>query len=237
MIPLGPLDLPPLLWSEAAEASARGHALARAAEGCEAGMVTACSDGDLLEAALVLAPEVPLAEAAAMLPLCAVGLQNALGALAPPEVAVHLDWSGAVRLNGGICGGLNLTASTADPNVEPDWLVVGLHLDLRPQTDAPGLTPERTTLWAEGCGDIAPADLVSAWARHTLWWITRWEDPEGARALHTEWAGLTHGSGDPLSVSGQTGTYLGVDERFGLLLKQGPDTRLIPLTDLLEDAP
>ncbi|MDP2738655.1 MAG: P-loop NTPase [Pseudorhodobacter sp.] len=37
--------------------------------------------------------------------VCAVGAQNALGALAPPESAVHLDWTGGIRLNGGHCGG------------------------------------------------------------------------------------------------------------------------------------
>ena len=30
------------------------------------------------------------------------------------------------------------------------------------------------------------------------------------------------------------GIFVGIDERFGLLLRQGADTRLVPLSDLLE---
>ena len=62
----------------------------------------------------------------AALPACAVGFQNALGALAPPEVAVHLDWAGGVRVNGAHCGRLRAAADTRDPLAVPGWLVVGL---------------------------------------------------------------------------------------------------------------
>ena len=30
------------------------------------------------------------------------------------------------------------------------------------------------------------------------------------------------------------GTFVGIDERFGLLLREGDATRLVPLSDLLE---
>ncbi|WP_102107045.1 biotin/lipoate--protein ligase family protein [Oceaniglobus roseus] len=207
-----------------------------AAEGCEAGLIAHALAPDRLRAALVLAPEVPLGKAMVALPVCGIGIQNALGVLAPPEVAVHLGWEGAVRLNGGICGALRVIAPHRDPLAEVDWLAIGLTLDLWPESDEGGETPERTALAAEGCGDIDPVTLLEAWARHSLVWLNTWE-AEGNAPLHREWTGFAHGLGGDIAVLGRTGRFTGVDEDFGLLLKQGETTRLLPLTDLLEDAP
>ena len=78
---------PPLLTGAQAE-DPFAQACAEARQGCDAGLVLYNLGPSVLQAAIVFAPEVPLAQAMAMLPLCAVGFQNALGALAPPEVAV-----------------------------------------------------------------------------------------------------------------------------------------------------
>jgi len=64
-------------------------------------------------------------------------------------------------------------------------------------------------------------------------WITRWED-EGNRPLHAEWRGLAHGMGEQTSCFGLSGTFLGVDEDFGMLLRDDTTTHLVPLTRLLE---
>ncbi|WGW05546.1 biotin/lipoate--protein ligase family protein [Tropicibacter oceani] len=205
----------------------------RATQGVDAGLVLYRLDATSLEAALVFAPEVPLARAMAMLPLCGVGFQNALGALAPPEVAVHLEWNGAIRVNGARCGQLRVMASDPDPQAVPDWLVVALSVTLLPKGDAPGLTPDETSLFAEGCADVAPPRLLEAWARHTLNWITRWE-VEGAQALHAEWRGLAHGMGEEITQGDHSGTFLGVDEDFGILIRAKDTTQLIPLTTQLE---
>ena len=209
-------------------------ACAKAALGCEAGLIVYNLGANNLRAALVFAPEVPLEEAMAMLPLCGVGLQNALGALAPPEVAVHLEWAGGILVNGAACGRFHAMASTTVPTEVPDWLVVGFTLPLWPEGDDPGATPDQTALYAEGCADVAAPDLVEAWARHTLNWITRWED-EGVQPLHAEWRGLAHGIGEQVTQNGLTGTFLGIDDRFGMLLRDDTTTGLIPLSSLLEE--
>ena len=229
-----PLTFPPLMWGEPANDTALEHAARRAALSCDAGLVAYILGPERAEAALVFAPEVPLAQAMAMLPLCGVGFQNALGALAPPEVAVHLEWDGGIRINGASCGTFGVLSSTTDPATIPDWLVVGWRLPLFPNTPDMGATPDRTTLYAEGCADVAPPTLVEAWARHTLNWITRWED-EGVRPLHAEWRGLGHGIGEPAASGDLSGTFLGVDEDFGMLLRDDTTTHLIPLTALLEE--
>nr|WP_245758700.1 biotin/lipoate--protein ligase family protein [Tropicimonas isoalkanivorans] len=227
------LAIPPLMWAEAAPDDAFDHAVRRAQAGCDAGLVAHNLTAAQMQAALVLAPDVPLSKAVAMLPLCGVGLQSALGALAPPEVAVELDWNGGIRVNGGLCGGFRIRASTPEPDAVPDWLVVGFTLTLLPETDSPGDTPERTALYAEGCGDVAAPMLLEAWSRHTLNWIARWED-DGPAPLHAEWSGLAHGIGETVDVGAVRGTFLGIDEDFGMLLRDADTTHLIPLTRLLE---
>ncbi|EBA13961.1 hypothetical protein RCCS2_08729 [Roseobacter sp. CCS2] len=213
------------------------EAARQATLGCDAGLVTYVSRPDMVEAALVFAPEVPLGKAMAMLPLCGVGFQNALGALGPPEVAAHLEWHGGIRVNAASCGALKVTAATTDPDEVPDWLIVGLTMPLMAGTEDMGHTPDRTVLYAEGCADVAPSDLIEAWARHTLHWISRWE-ADGPRTLHTDWRGLCHGIGEETGVSDLTGTFVGVDEDFGMLLRDADDTtHLIPLTTLLEAQP
>ena len=229
------LTFPPLMWGEAAQRNAFDHACMRATLGCEAGLVTYVLGPTQVEGALVFAPEVPLGKAMAMLPLCGVSLQNALGALAPPEVAVHLGWEGGIHVNGASCGQFRVMASDIDPGAVPDWLDVGFSVPLLPDEN-PGANPGRTALYAEGCAEIDPPALVESWSRHTLNWINRWET-DGPRALHAEWRGLAYGLGEPAAPEGQNGTFLGIDEDFGMLLRVGSDTHLIPLTTLLESPP
>ncbi|WP_425039020.1 DUF4444 domain-containing protein [Primorskyibacter sp. S187A] len=227
------LHFPPMMSGEQVTDDVMEAAQMRAVQGCDAGLVVYALGDNRVEAALVFAPEVPLGAAMAMLPLCGVGFQNALGALAPPEVAVHLEWNGGIRVNGAACGGFSVAASTDDAEAVPDWLVVGFSLPLWPESDAPGETPDETALYAEGCVDVQAPMLVEAWARHTMNWIGRWEE-DGSAALHSEWRGLVHGIGEEATRGGLTGTFLGVDEHFGMLLRDESTTHLIPLTTLLE---
>lgn len=225
---------PPLLSGRAVTSDPMEEAIDAAREGCDPGLICYRTGAECLSAAVVFAPEVVLADAVMALPICGIGVQNALGALAPPEVGVSLEWSGAVRVNGGVVGGLRIMGPNRVCDAVPDWLVVALDLVLDDPSDAPGETPDRTTLFEEGCGDIDPVTLLEAWARHTLVWLHRWES-EGPRPIHAEWQGLVHGLGQPVAVRGGSGQFLGVDERLGMLIKdEGGATRLVPLTEILE---
>ncbi len=229
------LVFPPLMSGQEVEANVDPfeNARARAALGCDSGLVVYRMDSDYLSAAIVLAPEMPLEDAVIMLPVCGIGFQNALGALAPPEVAVHLEWDGGIRINGASCGRLRLAASVDDPSIVPDWLIVGIEVPLLPTDDKPGNRPDETAMFEEGCSEVDPRRLLESWAKHTLVWINRWTG-EGIEPIHKTWRGLAHKMGEEISLFGRTGMFLGVDERFGMLLRRQDDTDLLPLTMLME---
>ena len=228
-------SFPPLFSGLAVESQVDpfDKACAEAARGCDAGLVVHDLGANLLRAALVFAPDVELVDAMAMLPLCGVGFQNALGALGPPEVAVHLEWAGGLRINGASCGTLRVAASSSNPKAEPDWMVIGLELPLWPETDTPGDIPEQTALYAEGCADVNAMELLESWVKHTLVGINTWTE-DGVKTLHKDWRGLSHGIGEDITMNEISGTFLGVDEQFGMLIRAADTTHLVPLTYLLE---
>lgn len=216
-------------------------AVDQARRGVDAGLIAWSLTTERLRAALILAPETTLEPAMAGVIACEVGMQNALGALAPPETAVHLDWTGALRLNGGHAGGFHIAASTRAPAAQPDWVIAGVELTRTLPADLePGDIPDRTALDQEGCGEIDMIDLIEAWARHTLLWLNMLDEPSGRSQLYREWKGLAWKYGEtitlPLDGSRSAGRFLGVDENFGILFKVGETPpRLVPMTTLIEE--
>ena len=227
---------PPLLNGVASDAGtpAFDKALMMAAHGCDAGTIVYRVTKNEVAAAFVFAPDVVLGKSLAMLPLCGVGLQNALGALAPPEVAVQFEWDGQIRINAAKCGGFQMAASGSKQDHVPDWLVVGFSLPLWLEVDDPGRTPDQTSLYEEGCADIDPLQLIESWSRHSLVWINSWEQ-DGVVPLHREWRGMVYDMGEDITLAGIRGKFVGVDEDFGLLLRTEETTTLHPLSDLLKD--
>ncbi len=231
-----PATFPPLFTGEAVSGRTDPFAKActQAIIGVDAGLLVHSITPDFIKAAIVFAPESSLEEAMVAMIACGVGFQNAMGALAPPEVGVHLGWQGEIYVNGGRAGRLRVAASDNDPSKEPDWLVIGLELDLLPQGDGEtGERPNDTCLMMEGCGDISPIRLLESWSRHTLVWLNDVEN-DGQRALHEQWRGLAKGMGDEVEINGTSGTFVGVDTQFGLLLKVAGETQLTPLSNVLE---
>ena len=223
---------PPLLTGQAAAGPPLDLALEAAAAGSDPGLLLYDVTGDAMAAAVVLAPDVPLADAMAMAMAAGLGFSDALGALSPPEVAVHLDWPGGLRVNGGRVGAVSVRAATADPAEVPDWLVVGIEVRFAGETDDPGRAPDATALWLEGCGDLMPGDLLEAWSRHFLVWLHEWES-DGMARLHADWLGKAWKRGETVEVLGERGTFTGLDERGGLLLGRPDGTILLPLTRML----
>lgn len=225
---------PPLLSGEevAPGQDPFAKAVALASLGTDAGRIVWARDPSRLAAAVVLAPDEPLERAIGVVFAVALGLGDALGALAPPEVAVHYVWPGGFRVNGAQCGELRAAAATDDPGAIPDWLVVGVTLPYLPPADTePGADPDRTALVLEGCGEVTPLRLLESWSRHMLVWINRFID-EGLAPLHAAWRDRGWGIGEALPGSG---VFMGLDDLGGQLVKTPSGTELRPLTVLLEE--
>lgn len=232
-----PLNLPPLFEEMPVDAKTCPYtkACAMATLGCDSGTLVHCITKDRLRAAIVFAPEIPLARAMAVYAACGAGFQNAFGALAPPEIALDLTWGGDILVNGAKAGRLRVAASTDDPQAQPDWLVVGVEVQLIHQdTDDPGLQPDMTCLYEEGCAEMSAIALLEGWARHTLVWVNGLTDGDIA-PLHAEWRGFLYGIGEDVEAPGASGKFMGLDEDFGMLIRAGEETTLIPLSDLLKE--
>ena len=207
-------------------------ACASASIGVDPGKLTWSRRADAMDAALVLSPEQPLDEAIGVVFALANGMADAVGALAPPEVAVHFDWPGGFRLNGAHCGAMRAMAATSDPRSVPEWLVIGAQIAYLPALEeAGGENPDQTSLIEEGCGDVTPLRLLESWSRHSLVWINTFLD-RGFLPLHSTWCGRAWQMGEPLSDG--SGTFMGLDEQGGMLLRSGEKTSLRPLTEILE---
>ena len=233
---------PPLLHGEAAPQGADpfAKAVSAALTGTDPGLVLYQNEPHRLRVAVVFTPEAKLEDAMAAVFATALGFADALGALAPPEVGVHFDWPRDIRVNGARCGNLRAAASTSDPTEEPDWLVVSIDVPISPRPDEePGADPERTWLSEEGCTEIEPVRLIESWSRHMLVWLNRWMD-DGLAPLHSDWCSRAFNIGKEVVVKAKGvsrhGTFVGLDEKAGMLLREGEQTTLLPLTTMLEDA-
>lgn len=174
-----PLHLPPVFRPVAAPADvpAFAHALAIAAEE-GAGTFVVGGDGDLIEAAIVLEPEEPLASARRLAALGLDALHAALAAEAPPGTAIAIAWPDTIRVGGAVVGGVRLASlpSPCGPDAVPDRLVLGLVVRLAaaggPQ---PGSWTRGTALVEEGFEDVDPGTFVEGLAAQVLSRIDLWE--------------------------------------------------------------
>ena len=209
------------------------NAVALAALGTDAGLICWARDETTLRAALVLAPEAPLEQSLGIAFAVQLGLGDALGALAPPEVAIHYVWPSGFKVNGADCGSMRVAAATTDPKAEPDWLVIGIEMPYLPPASEiePGQRPTWTSLIEEGCIDVTPLLLLQSWSRHTLVWINTWLDG-GFKPIHAAWHDRAWRIGEELP---EGGIFLGIDETGGMLIKTAKSTEIRPLTNMLED--
>lgn len=225
---------PPLLRGEpvGAHVDPLESAVAAARRDVEPGRFTYAQDEARVAAALTLAPQMPLSEAMGALLAFAVGVTDALGALVPPEVAVHLVWPNRIKVNGAFCGTLRAAASTLEPSEEPDFLVLGLDVPLASRRADPGRAPHTTTLADEGCNALTAPELLESLSRHALVWINRFVE-EGLAPVQRAWCAKCDDIGAAIADPCE-GLFAGLDERGAMVMRRDSDTILIPLTRMLD---
>jgi hypothetical protein len=173
------LDLPPpfrvVALREVGDAFA--HAIALAAEE-GAGTLVFVGRFDLAEFAVVLEPDEPLRTARRAFYAGCVALADALATHAPPEKPLTFDWPDAIRVDGGLVGGVRLAwPMGADEDLAPLWLVFGgMIRTVSMAEDEPGLRPLGSALDEEGFDDLGAGRLVEGFARHLMVAIDTWQE-------------------------------------------------------------
>ena len=197
---------------------------------------------DLADCAFVLGPEQSLGEALKIVHVMMLAINDALGAIIPPQIAVTFGWPDRIMINGALAGGLRLSmpAGAADrPDAVPDWLVLRLTLDVmgEPTEEVPGQPVERTSLLHEGCVDVAPTVIIESVARHFLSWVNQWER-DGMPRVAEAWDGRAHGYQEQISFrlpgGSIRGRLLGLDPAGGLMVSRNGKKKTAPLHWLLQ---
>jgi hypothetical protein len=179
-MPLAPaIDLPPpfrpVTLREVGDAMAHARSVA-AEEG--AGLLVHVGRFDLAEFAVVLEPEEPLKIARRAIYAGAAALADALAVHAPPEKPITFDWPDAIRVDGGLVGGVRLAwPDDADEDAPPQWLVLGAMIrTVAMGEDDPGVWPLSSALEAEGFDELGAGRLVESFARHFMTAIDLWQE-------------------------------------------------------------
>jgi biotin-(acetyl-CoA carboxylase) ligase len=173
------LDLPPpfraVMLREVGDAFA--HAI-EVAPKAGAGTLVWVGRFDLVEFALVVEPEEPLAQARRTFYAGMVALMDALVAHAPPEKLVAVDWPDAIFVDGGLVGGGRIAwPEGAAEDAAPEWLVFGAMIrTVTTGAGEPGLRPFAAALEDEGFDDVGSGRLVESFARHFMTALDGWNE-------------------------------------------------------------
>ncbi|MGQ7792142.1 biotin/lipoate--protein ligase family protein [Faunimonas sp. B44] len=183
------IDLPPLYRLVTLRES--GDALAHARSiAAEAGAATLVWVGrfDIVEFALVLEPEEPLATARRALYAGMNALADALAAQSPPERPIQFEWPDAIRVDGVLVGGVRLAWPDGTPEDSvPDWLVfAGMLRTAVMRAGEPGLRPLLGALDELGFEGIDGAALLGSFARHMMLQFDLWNE-SGFDAVARRW--------------------------------------------------
>jgi len=150
----------------------------RAAEAEGAGTFVLVRRFDVLEFAVVLEPEEPLASARRAIFAGMAEMADALSAFAPPEKPVTITWPTTIHFDGGRLGGgrLGWPEGCAEDEV-PGWLVFGgMLLASAVGGQDTGDHPDSTWLSEEGFDPADHPELLESFARHLLLAFDLWAE-------------------------------------------------------------
>jgi len=216
------LDLPPpfrlVTLREVGDAMAHATEIA-AEEG--AGTLVHVGRFDLAEFAIVLEPDEPLWQARRVIYAGSAALADALAVHAPPERPIAFDWPDAIRVDGGLVGGVRLEWPVgADENEPAPWLVFGAMIRTVAMGDEePGLRPLSAALEDEGFDGLDSGRLVESFARHLMSAINVWHENGFGEIEKNYLARLSPSLPSPASGGGMGGGIRrSIDENGDLLL-------------------
>lgn len=180
----------------------------------------------LLEFAVVLQPDEPLATAWRAFYAGMSSLADAVAAHGPPDRPAQFVWPDTLMFDGARLGGGRLGWPVECPEDQrPDWLVFGAMLILSKHgAGDPGLTPGSTSMEEEGFW-AAPDEVLESFARHLLRGFHLW-DTEGFAVLARDYLKRLV----PLY-----GNWPDVAENGDLLVREGGETTKLGLKGALSE--
>lgn len=176
---------------------------------------------------LVERPEEPPARAAQLGFVAALGLGDALAALAGPAPQLRYKWPNDLLANGKKIAGILLESENAAQD-SVDFVVIGIGVNI---AHAPrDVEFPATSLAAEGVAGITPAVLLEGFARHFPGWAQRWR-VEGFAPIRAAWLAAASGLGNSIKVrlehSTLFGRFHGLDDDGALVLDAAEGRRRI----------
>ncbi|MDJ1159612.1 biotin/lipoate--protein ligase family protein [Chelatococcus sp. SYSU_G07232] len=207
------LDLPPLFSLHTLRESGDAFASAQAlAPDRGAGTLVWARRFDLVEFAVVLEPEEPLALARLVLYPAMSALADAIAVHCPPEKPLAFGWPDALHFDDGLVGGGRLAwPAEAREDEAPPWLVFGVMLRAaalgagEPGTWRIGTTLEETGFF-EG---VDTGAIVESFARHLMANLHEWQEA-GAKAAARRWLER---------FPGEEGAQHGIDANGDLIVR------------------
>ena len=161
-----------------ADAFTEAVRLARCDGSEAAGTLILVARADVLDFAVVLAPEEPLVSARRAFLAGMVALADAVGAHGPPEMPLTFRWPDTLVFDGARLGGGRLAAPDAcAEDAVPEWLVFsGMLILSKAATGDPGLTPDSTALDEEGFPAGIAVPLLESFARNLIRAFDGWAE-------------------------------------------------------------
>lgn len=177
-----------------------------------------------LYTSLLLRPEVPLREAAQLGFVASVAVFDACARVADPGYDFRCKWPNDILLFDKKVAGLLLESEGGGDDAPPDFVVLGMGVNLQkfPTEQAEGAYP--ATSFAEQALEVAPETFLEAYATSFLEWVSRWVD-DGFAPIRENWLWRAKGIGEPIQVRLERetleGTFKDLDDNGALLLDQG----------------
>lgn len=154
---------------------------------------------------LVLRPEGAPARAAQLGFVAALGLGDALAALAGPAMELRYKWPNDLLVNGRKLAGILLESENAASD-RVDFVVAGIGVNIvaaPADAEYPAIS-----LAAEGVAGITPAVLLGGFVRHFEIWAGRWR-ATGFAPVRAAWLARASGLGEPVRVRLERDTLFG----------------------------
>ena len=202
----------------------------------ETGTVLYSENPEYVEVAIILSPEIPKIKCNQMLYIMMVASGDAIGALAPPEVAVTYAFPGFIFLNRGEAGLVKVEiAPSNDDQSIPDCMVVGLKLRLNNniEINENEINADVTSLADEGGGYVSRTRAIESLSRHFLAWVSQWED-EGFKPVTEVWNKRREETKVVTLKSGQEVSWVGLDENGLAIVKSNAQELFLSPIDIIE---